>query len=324
MTPAPSSEPPVSVVLPVMNEQDNIEPLHASLVHVLQALGRTYELIYVDDGSTDGSWATLRRLAAVDPHITAVRLRRNFGQTAALAAGFRHARFPIVITLDADRQNDPADIPKLLDALDEDTDVVCGWRRHRREPWLTRRLPSLAANWMIRLLTGVALHDFGCTLRAYRRDILADINLYGEMHRYLPVLTAWVGARIREVEVSHRPRQAGVSKYGLLRVGRVVVDLITIKFIGDFSTRPNSVFGGFGLASLAGATVAFAVTAYRALVLGHVEATPLIFFMVIFFLVGVLSILIGFLAEIVIRGLYETQRKAAFYVREVEGPGRSE
>jgi len=317
-------EPSLSVVLPVLNEQDSLEPLHGSLSAVLKRLDRSYEVIYVDDGSTDDSWSTLRRLAAGDAHIRIVRLRRNFGQTAALAAGFAHARFPIVITLDADGQNDPADIPRLLAALGDEKDVVCGWRRRRREPWLTRRLPSVVANRMIRALTGVALHDFGCTLRAYRRTILADVNLYGDMHRYLPVLTAWVGARIGEVEVNHRARAAGKSKYGLLRVSRVLVDLITIKFIGDFSTRPNSVFGGFGLVSLLLAAAAFAVTAYRALVLGRVEATPLIFLMVIFFLVGVLAILIGFLAEIVIRGLYETQRKPAFYVRDVEGPDPSE
>jgi glycosyltransferase involved in cell wall biosynthesis len=314
----------LSVVLPVLNEQDNIEPLHARLTTVLKRLDRSYEVIYVDDGSTDGSWGTLRRLAAGDAHVGLVRLRRNFGQTAALAAGFAHARFPVVVTLDADGQNDPADIPRLLEVLDDGTDLVCGWRRQRRESWLTRRLPSLVANRIIRFLTGVALHDFGCTLRVYRRDVLADVNLYGEMHRYLPVLMAWVGARLREVEVSHSPRVAGTSKYGLLRVSKVFVDLITIKFIGDFSTRPNFVFGGFGLASLLCASAAFAVTAYRALVLGRVEATPLIFLMVIFFLVGVLAILIGFLAEIVIRGLYETQRKPAFYVRDVEGPERSE
>jgi len=312
------------VVLPLLNEQDNLEPLHARLTAVLTQLERSYEIIYVDDGSTDGSWAILRRLAAGDAHVRLVRLRRNFGQTAALAAGFVHARFPVVVTLDADGQNDPADIPRLLEALNDETDVVCGWRRHRREPWFTRRLPSLVANRMIRFLTGVMLHDFGCTLRAYRRAILVDVNLYGDMHRYLPVLTAWVGARLREVEVSHHPRAAGTSKYGLLRVSRVLVDLITIKFIGDFSTRPNFVFGGFGLASLACASAAFAVTAYRALVLGRVEATPLIFLMVIFFLVGALAILIGFLAEIVIRGLYETHRKPAFYIRDVEGQDRSE
>lgn len=323
MTPQ-TRKPSLSVVLPVLNEQDNLEPLHARLTTVLKQLDRSYEVIYVDDGSTDGSWGTLRRLAAGDAHVGAVRLRRNFGQTAALAAGFAHARFPVVVTLDADGQNDPADIPRLLDALDDETDMVCGWRRHRPEPWLKRRLPSLVANRIIRFLTGVALHDFGCTLRAYRRAVLADVNLYGEMHRYLPVLMAWVGARLREVEVSHSPRVAGTSKYGLLRVSKVLVDLITIKFIGDFSTRPNFVFGGFGLVSLACASAAFAVTAYRALVLGRVEATPLIFLMVIFFLVGVLAILIGFLAEIVIRGLYETQRKPAFYVRDVEGLDRSE
>jgi|SRR6185295_4065445 glycosyltransferase involved in cell wall biosynthesis len=320
MTPEPS----LSVVLPVLNERGSLEPLHASLSAVLERLDRPYEIIYVDDGSTDGSWGTLRRLSDGDAHVRLVRLRRNFGQTAALAAGFANVRSPVVVTLDADGQNDPADIPRLLAALDDEKDVVCGWRRQRREPWLTRRLPSLVANRMIRLLTGVALHDFGCTLRAYRRTILADVNLYGDMHRYLPVLTAWVGARLGEVEVSHRPRSAGRSKYGLLRVSRVLVDLITIKFIGDFSTRPNSVFGGFGLASLLCASAAFAVTAYRAFVLGRVEATPLIFLMVIFFLVGVLAILIGFLAEIVIRGLYETQRKRAFYVRDVEGPDPSE
>jgi glycosyltransferase involved in cell wall biosynthesis len=320
MTPEPS----LSVVLPVLNEQDSLEPLHASLTTVLKQLDRAYEIVYVDDGSTDGSWGTLRGLAAADGHVRLVRLRRNFGQTAALAAGFAHARSPIVVTLDADGQNDPADIPRLLAALDDEKDVVCGWRRRRREPWLTRRLPSLVANRMIRALTGVALNDFGCTLRAYRRTILADVNLYGDMHRYLPVLTAWVGARVGEVEVNHRPRAAGKSKYGLLRVSRVLVDLITIKFIGDFSTRPNSVFGGFGLVSLFFAAAAFAVTAYRAFVLGRVEATPLIFLMVIFFLVGVLAILIGFLAEIVIRGLYETQRKRAYYVRDAEGPDHSE
>ena len=319
-----TTEPSLSVILPLLNEQDNLAPLHARLTTVLKQLDRSYEIIYVDDGSTDGSLAILRRLAAGDAHVRVVRLRRNFGQTAALAAGFAHARFPVVVTLDADGQNDPADIPRLLEALNDETDVVCGWRRHRREPWFTRRLPSLVANRMIRFLTGVALHDFGCTLRVYRRAILVDVNLYGDMHRYLPVLTAWVGAQLREVEVSHHPRAAGTSKYGLLRVSRVLVDLITIKFIGDFSTRPNFVFGGFGLASLACASAAFAVTAYRALVLGRVEATPLIFLMVIFFLVGVLAILIGFLAEVVIRGLYETQRKPAFYVRDVEGQDRSE
>jgi hypothetical protein len=224
-----------------------------------------------------------------------------------------------VVTLDADLQNDPADIGRLLEALDRGEDVVCGWRRERNDPWLTRRLPSLIANRLIRWMTGVRLHDIGCTLRAYRRDVLKDVHLYGDLHRYLPVLVAWVGGRIAEIEVDHHPRAAGKSKYGLLRIFRVLVDLITIKFLGDFAMRPNTIFGGFGLLSIAGGFGALAVVLYRIWVLGRVEATPMVFIMVVLFLTGVLSVLIGFLADIVIRGFYETQRKAAYYVRETDG-----
>jgi glycosyltransferase involved in cell wall biosynthesis len=309
----------VSVVLPVLNEEDNLEPLHARLSMALKALGREYEVVYVDDGSTDRSWDVLKRLVAADRAVRLVRLRRNFGQTAALAAGLAHSRHPIVVTLDADLQNDPADIGRLLEALDAGDDVVCGWRRERNDPWLTRRLPSLLANRLIRWMTGVRLHDIGCTLRAYRRDVLADVHLYGDMHRYLPVLVAWVGGRIAEIEVGHHARAAGKSKYGLLRIFRVLVDLITIKFLGDFAMRPNTIFGGFGLLSIAGGVGALMVVLYRIWVLGRVEATPMVFLMVVLFLTGVLSVLIGFLADIVIRGFYETQRKAAYYVRETDG-----
>jgi glycosyltransferase involved in cell wall biosynthesis len=310
---------PVSVILPVLDEEDNLEPLHARLTTALKALGREYEIVYVDDGSTDGSWDLLRRLAASDRAVRLVRLRRNFGQTAALSAGLAHSRHPVVVTLDADLQNDPADIGRLLEALDGGDDVVCGWRRERNDPWLTRRLPSMLANRLIGWLTGVRLHDIGCTLRAYRRDVLADVHLYGDMHRYLPVLVAWVGGRIAEIEVSHHARAAGTSKYGLLRIFRVLVDLITIKFLGDFAMRPNTIFGGFGLLSIAGGVGALVIVLYRIWVLGRVEATPMVFLMVVFFLTGVLSVLIGFLADIVIRGFYETQRKAAYYVRETDG-----
>jgi glycosyltransferase involved in cell wall biosynthesis len=309
----------VSVILPVLNEADNLEPLHARLAMSLKALGRDYEIVYVDDGSTDRSWDVLKRLIASDRAVRLVRLRRNFGQTAALAAGLAHSRHPIVVTLDADLQNDPADIGRLLEALDRGEDVVCGWRRERNDPWLTRRLPSLIANRLIRWMTGVRLHDIGCTLRAYRRDVLKDVHLYGDLHRYLPVLVAWVGGRIAEIEVDHHPRAAGKSKYGLLRIFRVLVDLITIKFLGDFAMRPNTIFGGFGLLSIAGGFGALAVVLYRIWVLGRVEATPMVFIMVVLFLTGVLSVLIGFLADIVIRGFYETQRKAAYYVRETDG-----
>src|SRR6267142_134196 len=269
----------VSVILPVLNERDNLEPLHARLTAALKPLGRDYEIVFVDDGSTDGTWDVMKRLVASDRAVRLVRLRRNFGQTPALAAGLAHSRHPIVVTLDADLQNDPADIPRLLATLDAGEDVVCG----------------------------------------YRREVLTDVHLYGDMHRYLPVLVAWVGGRIAEIEVGHHPRAAGKSKYGLLRIFRVLVDLITLKFLGDYATRPNAIFGGFGLLSIAGGFVALAVVLYRIWVLRRFESTPMVFLMVVLFLTGVLSVLIGFLADIVIRGFYETQRKPAFYVRETDG-----
>jgi glycosyltransferase involved in cell wall biosynthesis len=282
-------------------------------------MGREYEVVYVDDGSTDGSWDVLRHLASKDAHVRLVRLRRNFGQTPALAAGFAHSRQPIVVTLDADLQNDPRDIPRLVAALGDAYDVVSGWRRRRSDAWLTRLLPSHAANYLIRKLSGVPLHDFGCTLKAYRREIIQDVSLYGEMHRFLPVLAAWVGGRVTELEVTHHPRTRGVSKYGLTRTYKVLVDLITLKFISGFSTRPNYIFGGFGLANLALGFLAFDVVAYRVLVLRRLEATPLVFVMMLCLITGTLSLFIGFLAEIVIRGFYDTQRKPAYFVRETAG-----
>jgi glycosyltransferase involved in cell wall biosynthesis len=324
MAPADAAVDALSVVLPVLNEEENLEPLHARVTETLKRLNREYEVVYVDDGSTDGSWNVLSRLAASDAHVRLVRLRKNFGQTSALAAGLAHSRYPVLITLDADLQNDPADIPRMLAKLADGYDVVSGWRRDRQDRWLTRRLPSQIANFLIRLVSGVRLHDFGCTLKAYRREVLHDMHLYGEMHRFLPVLAAWVGARIAELEVGHHPRVHGTSKYGLVRTYKVIVDLITLKFIGDFSTRPNYVFGTFGLTSLLCGFLSFLVVAYRALVLHHLEATPLVFFMVVFILTGIISMFLGFLAEIVIRGFYETQRKRTYFVRETVGVKRRE
>ena len=312
----------LSVILPVLNERENLEPLHEQLTASLTTMGRDYEIIYVDDGSTDGSWEVLKQLAARDVRVELVRLRKNFGQTPALAAGFAHSQYPVLVPLDADLQNDPHDIPKLVERLGDGYDVVSGWRHNRHDPWLTRLLPSQAANALIRLLSGVPLHDFGCTLKAYRREIIADMSLYGEMHRFLPILAAWVGGRVTELEVAHRPRTRGVSKYGLFRIYKVLVDIITLKFIADFSTRPNYVFGGFGLGNLALGVLAFAIVAYRVLVLRRLEATPLVFLMVLFIVTGVLSLFIGFLAEIVIRGFFETQRKPTYYVRETVGKDR--
>ena len=238
----------LSVVVPVYNEADNLEPLHAEITLALTHLGRSYEVVYIDDGSTDGSFAVLGALQRRDPHVVAVRFPRNYGQTAALAAGFDHASGEVLVAMDADGQNDPADIPALLAKCDEGFDVVAGWRLPRQDPLLSRRVPSVIANGLIGLITGVRLHDYGCTLKVMRHDVVRGLRLYGEMHRFIPALADDLGARIAEVQVHHRPRRAGVSKYGLGRTIRVLLDLITVKFLSSYSTRPIQVFGGIGLA----------------------------------------------------------------------------
>jgi glycosyltransferase involved in cell wall biosynthesis len=321
---APPQRLGLSVVIPVFDEEENVGLLHQALTQALAELDKSYEILYVDDGSQDKSFAALRALAHTDPHVGVIRLRRNYGQTIALAAGIDHAGGAIIVTMDADLQNDPKDIGRLLSALGEANDVVSGWRRQRRDPWVTRRLPSQIANALTRIVTGVPLHDIGCALKAYRREVLADITLVGEMHRFLPVLVAWVGGRVAEIEVAHHPRIHGVSKYGLIRTYKVIVDLVTLKFIGDFSARPNYVFGGFGLCSLLAGASSFAVVAYRVLVLRQLEATPLVFLMVVFLLTGVLSLFIGLLAEVILRGFHEVRRKPSYYIRETVGPDTTE
>jgi glycosyltransferase involved in cell wall biosynthesis len=329
MKPSPRAGAPppwlgLSVVIPVFDEEENLQALHQALTQALSELGEPYEVLYVDDGSEDQSFVVLRALARADPHVRVIRLRKNYGQTAAIAAGIDHAGGAIVVTMDADLQNDPKDIGRLLAALDEGNDVVSGWRRQRRDPWGKRRLPSQIANALTRMVTGVPLHDIGCALKAYRREVLTDIQLVGEMHRFLPVLVAWVGGRVAEIDVAHHPRIHGASKYSLIRTYKVIVDLVTLKFMGGFSARPNYVFGGFGLCSLLAGALAFAVVAYRALVLRQLAATPLVFLMVVFVLTGALSLFIGLLAEMVLRGFQEVGRKPGYHIRETVGRAATE
>src|SRR5437660_5724861 len=256
-----TSAPEVSVFLPVFNEEPNLRPLHEKLDRALRQLGRTAEIIYVDDGSSDGSLSVLREIAAKDQRVRVIALRRNYGQTPAMAAGIHAARGKVLIPMDADLQNDPADIGRLLDKLDEGYDVVSGWRKNRQDKLITRKIPSMIANRMISWIGGVPLHDYGCSLKAYRRESLADVQLYGEMHRFIPIYASWSGARVTEIAVEHHARTMGKSKYGLSRTIKVVFDLMTIKFMASYQTKPLYVFGWAGLltmlASLVCAVFAF-------------------------------------------------------------------
>jgi len=319
----------VSVVVPVFNEEESLALLGQRLHAVLSGLGRTYEIVLVDDGSTDGTWAQLQALARTIPGLRAIRFRRNFGQTAAMSAGFAAARGDAVITLDADLQNDPADIPLLLARMDAGCDVVSGWRRHRRDPFLNRRLPSIIANALISKITGVRLHDYGCTLKAYRREVIGGIRLYGEMHRFIPALASWVGGRIEEVPVHHQARQFGASKYGIGRTFRVVLDLFTVKFLLRYSAGPMQLFGKiggwFGGPGLLMLLVMIAGNVgYH---LGwHNAAEDLIkrpFWIMTAFLLlflGVQFVSMGLLAELQIRTYHEAQNKPTYVVRETLEP----
>ncbi|MHC4120452.1 MAG: glycosyltransferase family 2 protein, partial [Planctomycetota bacterium] len=255
-------KPEISVVVPLLNEQDNIGPLYEQITQTL-AGKHSYEVLFVDDGSTDDSFKVMKGLLKRDDKVRIIRFRRNFGQTAALSAGFANARGKIIIAMDGDLQNDPADIPKMVEKLDEGFDVVSGWRKKRHDNALTRLLPSKVANWLISRITGVKLHDYGCTLKAYRAEALAQTELYGEMHRFIPAIASWSGARIAEMVVNHRPRTAGVAKYGLARTWKVVLDLITVNFLGSYSTKPIYVFGGLGLISAVASIIAGLTVVYQ-------------------------------------------------------------
>ncbi len=312
-----SGTPQLSVVIPVFNERENLKPLHEKLKLALNGLGRSYEVLFIDDGSLDGSTALLREIAASDPNVRLLEFVRNFGQTAAMSAGFDHARGDIIIPLDADLQNDPEDIPRIIDALEAGSDVVSCWRKDRQDPWLTRVAPSHMANWLISWISGVRLHDYGCTLKGYRRDVIKHIRLYGEMHRFIPIYASWAGARVAEMPVKHHARQFGRSKYGILRTLKVLLDLITIKFLGTFSTKPMYLFGGLGFVCFALGVLLAAVTLYQRFFYAvRAHRNPLLLLSVFVFVVGVQFILSGLVAELIVRTYHESQGKRTYILKE--------
>ncbi len=307
----------VSIIVPIYNEEKNLPLLIQAIDEALSELNRDSEIIAVNDGSNDRSGEVMEELSNKFPDLKTIHFTRNFGQTAALSAGFQNAKGDVVIPMDADLQNDPRDIIKLLDKMEEGFDVVSGWRKDRKDKWLTRRVPSAVANRFISWMSGIELHDFGCTLKAYKREFLQGIHLYGEMHRFVPVYASWQGARVTEIPVNHHPRKFGSSKYGLARIVKVMLDLIVIKFLVDFAVKPIYIFGGFGLLNFVGAFLVGCWAIYNKYWLGDsfIE-TPLPLLVVMFTLIGFLSILIGLLAELMMRTYYESQQKPTFIIRK--------
>jgi len=312
----------VSMVIPLFNEEDNIETLHERITNVFTSLRVEYEVIYVDDGSTDKTLALLEDIQQRDPGVVVLSLRRNFGQTAAFAAGFDFARGDIVVTMDGDLQNDPNDIPKFLELI-KDNDLVSGWRKKRKDHLFSRRLPSILANWLISKVTGVKLHDYGCSLKAYRRDVIKNLKLYGEMHRFIPAVASWYGVRIAEVETVHHQRMRGKSKYGLSRTIKVVLDLITVKFLQSFSTKPLQFFGTIGIA---GGFIGFLILLYlsieKLVFSRQIGGRPLLLLGALLVIVGIQFIGMGLLGEMIVRVYHESQRKPIYAIKKVIGPSR--
>ncbi len=321
-----SHSPDLSVVIPLYNEAPNVPDLHARLLAALEALARPFEVIYVNDGSKDGSDRLLDEMAAKDERVVVIHFRRNFGQTAAMAAGFDHSRGKILVPMDGDLQNDPTDIGRLLAKIDEGYDVVSGWRRHRKDP-LSKRIPSKFANRLISHVSGVSLHDYGCTLKAYRREMLEGVGLYGEMHRFIPVYAAHQGARVTELEVLHHPRERGRTNYGIERTLKVILDLLVVKFMGSYVNKPIYLFGSIGCLSLMGSALAiFASLGFK--LAPHTDwhgidfhkdfvQTPLPVVGSLFALLGVFLLLQGLMAELLMRTYYESQGKRVYLVRNV-------
>ena len=307
----------LSIVVPVRNEAANVVELHRELTDTLAPSEWSYELLFVDDGSTDDTFDLLVGLQAADPHLRVIRFRRNFGQTAAFTAGFAHARGRVIVTADGDRQNDPRDIPAMVRKLEQGYDIVCGWRKDRKDAFITRRLPSTVANWIISKATGVALHDYGCSLKAYRAEVVKPLKLYGEMHRFIPAIASEIGVRIAEMVVNHRARTRGTSNYGLSRTIRVVLDLVTVKFLISYSTRPLQIFGLVGLAMGAIGMVICGYLSYVRL-FGYQSADrPLMLFGILLIFTGVQLLTLGLLAEMQSRTYHESQNKPIYVIREI-------
>lgn len=311
----------ISIVIPLFNEEESLPHLYRSIKDVMEGVENDYEIIFVDDGSKDNSLTVLEGIQSGDDKVVVISFRRNFGQTPAMAAGFDYATGDVIITMDADLQNDPVDIPKLIEESKR-FDVVSGWRKDRKDALILRKIPSRAANWLISKVTGVALHDYGCTLKAYRAEVVKNIKLYGEMHRFIPAICSWVGASITEVETTHHPRLYGESKYGISRLVRVILDLITVKFLQSFSTRPIQAFGlvGMGLGGV-GFFAALLLT-YEKIFLGYdIGGRPLLLLSVLFMILGLQLLLMGLLGEMLARTYHESQDKPIFVVKKVLGGG---
>ncbi len=311
-------DPYLSIVIPLLNEEESIPELYARLTEVLEGYGRPYEIIIIDDGSTDRSFDLLKRLHAEDPRLKVIRFRRNFGQTAAFAAGFKQAEGEWIITMDADLQNDPRDIPMLVERAESGYDIVSGWRKNRQDKLLSRRLPSVAANRLISRTTGVHLHDYGCSLKVYHRDVAKGIRLYGEMHRFIPALASRMGVKVDEMPVNHYARKYGRSKYGISRTIRVFLDLMTVRFLLSYDTRPIHVFGTLGLITTGLGILIGLYLSFVKLFLGqNIGERPLLWLAILLVIVGIQFITTGLLAEVMTRTYYEAQDKPIYVVREV-------
>ena len=309
----------VSVVIPIHNEEPNLEALYRELTEAFSGWGRSYEIIFVDDGSTDKSFAILERLQLADTRLRVIRFRRNFGQTAAFSAGFAHARGRMIVTSDGDLQNDPRDIPALAKKLeDEQLDIVCGWRRNRKDAFVSRLVPSFFANGLISWATGVKLHDYGCSLKVFRAEVVKPIRLYGEMHRFIPAIASEQGVAIGEAVVNHRPRLHGRSKYGISRTIRVVLDLLTVKFLLSYSTRPLQIFGLVGLAmSIPGVLIMVYLTFVKFALHEPIANRPLLMFGILLVFTGVQLLTLGLMAELLVRTYHESQDKPTYVIREI-------